>query len=80
MRGYRWSMNQNDKQRAWSIELKEDQIEEEINYLRSEIYGGSINIPIEVFDAYSRFSNHGNLQNGAKYQDKIEMVKMLCLK
>ena len=32
--GYRWSMNQNDKQRAWSIELTEDQIEEEINYLR----------------------------------------------
>jgi DNA polymerase-3 subunit epsilon len=81
MRGYRWSMNQNDKQRAWFIELMEDQIEEEINYLRSEIYGSSINIPIEVFDAYSRFSNHyGNLENGAKYQDKIEMVKMLCLK
>ena len=81
MRGYRWSMNQNDKQRAWSIELKEDQIEEEINYLHSEIYGSSINIPIEVFDAYSRFFNHyGNLENGAKYQDKIEMVKMLCLK
>jgi DNA polymerase-3 subunit epsilon len=80
-RGYRWSMNQNDKQRAWFIELKEDQIEEEINYLRSEIYGTSINIPIEVFDAYSRFSNHyENLQNGTKYQDKIEMVKMLCLK
>jgi DNA polymerase III subunit epsilon len=58
MRGYRWSMNQNDKQKAWFIELKEDQIEEEINYLRSEIYGGSINIPIEIFDSYSRFSNH----------------------
>jgi len=80
-RGYRWSMNQNDKQRAWFIELMEDQIEEEINYLRSEIYNSSINIPIEVFDAYSRFSNHnGNLQNGVKYQDKIKMVKMLCLK
>jgi hypothetical protein len=74
-------MNQNDKQRAWFIELKEDQIKEEINYLRSEIYNSSINIPIEVFDAYSRFSNHyGNSQNTAKYQDKIEMVKMLCLK
>jgi len=81
MRGYRWSMNQNNKQRAWFIELMEDQIEQEINYLRSEIYNGAINIPIEVFDAYSRFSNHyGNLQNGVKYQDKIEMVKMLCLK
>jgi len=81
MRDYRWSMNQNDKHRAWSIELKENQIEEEINYLRSEIYNSSINIPIEVFDAYSRFSNHyRNSQNTEKYQDKIEMVKMLCLK
>ena len=81
MRGYRWSMNQNDKQRAWSIELKEDQIEEEINYLRSEIYNGAINIPIEVFDAYNRFSNnYENLQNTGKYQDKIEKIKILCLK
>lgn len=80
-RGYRWNMNQNDKQKAWYIEVTEDKVEEEINYLRSEIYRGPINIPIEVFDAYSRFSNHyRNLENGAKYQDKIEMVRILCLK
>lgn len=74
-------MSQNAKYRAWSIELKEDQIEEEINYLRSEIYNGAINIPIEVFDAYNRFSNNcENLQNTGKYQDKMEKIKMLCLK
>ena len=79
-RGYRWNMSQNTKYRAWSIELKEDQIEEEINYLRSEIYNGAVNVPIEVLDAYNRFSNrYGNLENTAKYQDKIERVKMLCL-
>ena len=79
MRGYRWSMNQNDKQRAWSIELKEDQIEEEINYLRSEIYGSSINIPIEVFDAYSRFSSTNNKSNNhVKYRDKLEWFQKLC--
>ena len=73
-------MSQNTKYRAWSIELKEDQIEEEINYLRSEIYNGAVNIPIEVLDAYNRFSNrYGNLENTAKYQDKIERVKILCL-
>jgi DNA polymerase-3 subunit epsilon len=78
-RGYRWSMNQNDNQRAWYTEVTEDNIEEEINYLRSEIYGGPINIPIEVFDTYSRFSNrYGNIQNTEKYQDKIEMIKVLC--
>lgn len=80
-RGYRWSMNQNNKYRAWSIEVIEDKVAEEINYLRSKIYDGSINIPIEVFDAYSRFSSNGvQLQNTAKYQDKLEWAKMLCLK
>jgi DNA polymerase-3 subunit epsilon len=81
-RGYRWSMNQNDKYRAWSIELTEDKVAEEINYLRSNIYGRStINIPVEIFDAYSRFSSKGvQLQNAAKYQDKLEWAKMLCVK
>jgi len=80
-RGYRWSMNQNDKYRAWSIEVIEDKVAEEINYLRSEIYGSSIDIPIEVLDAYSRFSSNGvQLQNTAKYQDKLERAKMLCVK
>ncbi len=80
-RGYRWNMNQNDKYRAWSIEVIEDKVAEEINYLRSEIYDGSINIPIEVFDACSRFSSNGvQLQNTAKYQDKLEWAKMLCVK
>ena len=80
-RGYRWSMNQNDKHRAWFIEVIEDKVAEEINYLRSEIYDGSINIPVEVFDAYSRFSsNSRELQNAAKYQDKLEWAKMLCVK
>ena len=78
-RGYRWGMNQSDKNRAWSIELTEDKVTEEINYLRSEIYYGSMNIPIEIFDAYSRFSsNGGRLQNATKYQDKLEWAKMLC--
>lgn len=80
-RGYRWSMSQSDKYRAWSIELKEGKVEEEINYLRSEIYGSPINIPVEVFDAYGRFSsNSEQLQNAIKYQDKLEWVKILCIK
>jgi len=80
-RGYRWNMNQSDKHRAWSIELKEDKVAEEINYLRSEIYGCPINIPVEVFDAYNRFSSRSEqLQNSTKYQGKLEWVKMLCIK
>ena len=80
-RGYRWSMNQNDKHRAWSIELTEDKVAEEINYLRSNIYGGSsINIPVEIFDAYSRFSDNGKqLDDPLKYQEKLEWFHNLCL-
>ena len=78
-RGYRWSMNQNDKHRAWSIELTEDKVAEEINYLRSNIYGGSsINIPVEIFDAYSRFSNNGK-HDSLKYRDKLDRFQSLCL-
>jgi len=78
-RGYRWSMNQNDKHRAWSIELTEDKVAEEINYLRSNIYGrSSINIPVEIFDAYSRFSNNGK-HDPLKYRDKLDRFQGLCL-
>lgn len=79
-RGYRWSMNQNDKYRAWSIELTEDKVAEEINYLRSNIYStSSINIPVEIFDAYSRFSGTNNKSsNYVKYRDKLEWFQKLC--
>ena len=81
-RGYRWSMNQNDKHRAWSVELTEDKVAEELNYLRSNIYGGSatLNIPVEIFDAYSRFSGNGKqLHDPLKYQEKLEWFQNLCL-
>jgi DNA polymerase-3 subunit epsilon len=79
-RGYRWSMNQNDKHRAWSIELTEDKVAEEINYLRSNIYGrSSINIPVEIFDAYSRFSGNGRqLRDPLKHQEKLKWFQSLC--
>jgi len=73
-------MNQNDKYRAWSIELIEDKVAEEINYLRSSIYStSSINIPVEIFDAYSRFSSTNNKSNNhVKYRDKLEWFQKLC--
>jgi DNA polymerase III subunit epsilon len=79
--GYRWSINQNDKYKAWSIELTEDKVAEEINYLRSNIYGRSlINPVVEIFDAYSRFSSNGKqLQDTLKYQEKFEWFQRLCL-
>lgn len=80
-RGYRWSMNQNDKYRAWSIELTENKVVEEISYLRSNIYASSsISIPVEIFDAHSRFSVNGRqLFDPLKHQEKLEWFQSLCL-
>ena len=75
-------MNQNNKYRAWSIELTEDKVAEEINYLRLNAYGGSsINIPVEIFDTYSRFSLNGKqLLDSPKHQEKLEWFQNLCLR
>ena len=74
-----WENHQTNDYKAWSIEVIEENVAEEINYLRSTIYCSSINIPIEVFDAYSRFSyNPQYLKNDIKYQDKISWAKRLC--
>ncbi len=77
-RGYRWNNDQFSKYKAWAIEIPEDKVEEEINYLRSRIYGGSINIPIDIFDAYERFSNK-SLDYKERYKEKYEWLKALCI-
>ncbi len=81
-RGYRWSNPNTDKHKAWFIELTEDKVEEEINYLRSNVYGNSaINIPVEIFDAYGRFSNNNKQSySTTKYQNKLEWFQSLCVK
>lgn len=78
-RHYRWLDNKENNYKAWCIEIYEDKIEEEINYLRSNIYPTPINIPIEILDPYNRFSpNYQQQRNIAKYQDKLNWIKMLC--
>ncbi len=80
-RGYRWSTHTVNNYKAWAIELPEDRVEEEICFLRTKIYNGSsIKIPIEIFDAYERFSNGKILPSSDKYQDKQEWGQLLCVK
>ena len=81
-RKYRWNMHPTQGIKAWSIELPESKVEAEINYLKSDIFNNNqINIPIDIFDAYSRFSNntlpHQNMTNTDKYKDKLEWVNNL---
>jgi DNA polymerase-3 subunit epsilon len=79
-RGYRWSNGQDSRYKAWYMELTEDKVEEEIGFLRLNVYKGlSITFPVEILDSYSRFSIHYDPQhNDEKYSDKIEWFNILC--
>ena len=77
-RQYRWDTHPIDNFKAWSIELPESQVEKEINYLKTEIYGSEMNIPVDIFDAYSRFSLNSYIQQDKnKYADKISWINEL---
>lgn len=56
-RGYYWNDGSNGKHKAWFTEVTQDRLEEELNYLRTEIYHMPlISIPQEVIHAKDRFS------------------------
>lgn len=77
-RKYRWETHPVHGFKAWSIELLESQVEAEINYLKSEIYSSQINIPVDIFDAYSRFSIiNQKQQNNSNYADKLDWINQL---
>ena len=77
-RKYRWDTHPAHGFKAWSIELPENQVEAEIKYLKEEIYQSQMNIPVDIFDAYSRFSvNNYIQQDNNKYADKITWINQL---
>lgn len=77
-RKYKWDTHPIDNFKAWSIELSEHQVEAEIKYLKTEIYNWKMNIPVDIFDAYSRFSLNSNIQRKQlKYSDKINWINEL---
>ena len=69
-------MENGSKHRAWAVEITEDNVETEIEYLRSEIYNGLLNIDLDLIDAYSRFTDK-YVTDDIKYQDKIDWVDKL---
>jgi DNA polymerase-3 subunit epsilon len=76
-RGYKWVMGSNNT-RAWCVELPEREVEDEIKYLRSDIYQSAFDIPIEVLDSRNRFSVKEDLVKYDQYADKILWAKILC--
>ena len=57
-RGYKWIDNTPTQGKAWVIDVCESQLEDEMTYLRSEIYRrDSIQIPLARVTAYDRFTD-----------------------
>ena len=76
-RGYKWSQTKTDKTQAWCIELERDQVKDELDYLRSDIYGHRISLPIEIIDAYTRFSTINTVVDAEKYKDYLAWIKTI---
>ena len=78
-RSYRWGTHPINNFKSWYVEILENNVEEEINYLRSSIYGRTIDIPIDILDAFSKYSiNNQLLEKQDKYKDKLTWVQTLC--
>lgn len=77
LRGYKWSQTKTDKIQAWCIELERDQVKDELDYLRSDIYGHRIILPIEIIDAYTRFSTINTVVDAEKYKDYLAWIKTI---
>lgn len=56
-RGYRWNGDANGRPRSWYVDVDEDRLEDELAYLRNEIYQYEASIPVDRFGAHDRFSD-----------------------
>lgn len=55
-RGYRWNGDGNPNPRAWYIDVDDEVLEQELVYLRTEIYQREIELLVKKITAYERFS------------------------
>lgn len=55
-RGYRWSDGSDGRPKSWYIDIDESIVDDEIAFLRSEIYLRDIDPTLQTFTAFNRFS------------------------
>lgn len=58
-RGYRWNDGSDGTEKAWWIDLEEEQIEAEVAFLYTEIYRERRQLPLKKLTAFERFSERG---------------------
>ena len=54
-RGYRWSDGSDGRPKSWWIELPEAQLDEELYFLRTEIYRWEADPPVQHLTAFDRY-------------------------
>tara|TARA_R110002020_G_scaffold452084_1_gene666424 strand:- start:849 stop:1829 length:981 start_codon:yes stop_codon:yes gene_type:complete len=54
-RGYRWSDGSDGRPKSWWVELPEEKLDEELHFLRAEIYRWDADPPILYLTAFDRF-------------------------
>ena len=55
-RGYRWSDGGDGRPRSWYVDLDESQLDEEIAFLKTEIYLRDVALSVQTLTAFDRFS------------------------
>ncbi|MBS1039042.1 3'-5' exonuclease [Gluconobacter cerinus] len=56
-RGYRWNDGSDGRPKAWFIDRPPQEVEEEVRFLRSEIYQREVDIPVRSVEAGDRFTS-----------------------
>ncbi|MFB7147649.1 3'-5' exonuclease [Agrobacterium deltaense] len=54
-RGYRWSDGSDGRPKSWWVELPEEKLEEELHFLRTEIYRWDADPTVKYLTAFDRF-------------------------
>lgn len=58
-RGYRWSNGDDGRMRCWVVDVDEASLDGELRFLRSEVYGADVDVPVSRVGPYERFSVRG---------------------
>ena len=55
-RGYRWSDGSDGRPRSWYVDVDESQLDDEITFLKTEIYLRDVELSVQTLTAFDRFS------------------------
>ena len=56
-RGYRWNDGNDGQPKSWYRDVSEDLLDEELSYLRQDIFQREVNVQVVKITAYDRFSD-----------------------